>query len=287
MIPAPLPWLLRILIFSGLRCVSSFLHYDGMPHKQQRRAHNTRVPFSKIELSKSNPSPNTSENSVGEEVTLDAFDFSSRKGWDDFYSRDRIFEFEWHSSVSHEMIVSEIDSNGSSVLMVGTGNSVLPRILYDAHEGRTSVVCLDYSQPCLDMLRTMHAESCPRMEFICGNAKELEQIFSRDANYIDGEEEEGGDPNDELFYFDTIVDKGLVDAFMCGEGWNGDLEPYMKGVAALLEKGIGRFILVSYKLNSSTKEFLIEIGRRHGLQWEFDVQSKSNSRVSFSVGHKV
>jgi len=281
-----LPRLLTILIFSGLRFASSFLHYDGMPHKQ-RQAHNTRVSFSKIELSKLNPSPNTSENSGGAEVTLDAFDFSSRKGWDDFYSRDSIFEFEWHSSISHEMIVSEIDDNSSSVLMVGTGNSVLPKILYDAHEGRTSVVCLDYSQPCLDMLRTMHAESCPKMEFICGDAKELERIFNRAPNFIDEEEEGGGASNGYPFYFDTIVDKGLVDAFMCGEGWNGDLEPYMRGVATLLEKGIGRFILVSYKLNSSTKELLVEIGRRYGLQWEFDIQSKSNSRVSFSVGHRV
>jgi len=252
-----------------------------MPHRQ--RVH-TKVPFSKIELSKS--PPNKADNSGCGEVSLDAFDFSSQKGWDEFYSRDSIFEFEWHSSISHEMIISEIDKKASSVLMVGVGNSNLPRILYDARKGQTAVVCMDYSQPCLDMLRMMHAESCPRMEFICGDAKELDRIFVGAQNCIDGVDEEETSSN-EPFYFDTIVDKGLVDAFMCGEGWNGDIELYMRGVAALLEKGVGRFILVSYKLTSSTKEYLIEIGRKYGLQWELDIQPKSNSRVSFSVGYKV
>ena len=106
------------------------------------------------------------------EVSLDQFDFASQKGWDDFYqqldastsistatpttttttttttnihtppadvdSSSGVFEFDWHASIPHETILSEIKPLASSsvpckVLFVGTGNSILPRRLYDEY----------------------------------------------------------------------------------------------------------------------------------------------------------
>ena len=65
-------------------------------------------------------------------------------------------------------------------------------------------------------------------------------------------------------FFDTIEDKGLVDAIMCGEEWNWNLGLYIQRDVALLKKGRDRFTLISYKLQQSAKDFLTEIGELNG-----------------------
>ena len=220
---------------------------------------------------------------------LDSFDFSSRRGWDEFYlqgdpdisrqnripNREMNFEYEWHSSIPNKVIISEI-SPGSSVLMVGTGNSALPRLLYIAHDGNSKITCIDYSEPCVSMLKTMYSKLCPNMDFVCGDATKLLHVL--DETY--GVRESG------YHSYHVVVDKGLMDALMCGEGWNKDVEKYIHGASSVMKEGEGRLLLISYKLSSSTKEFLNEVGNRNGIVWEFDIKEKSSDRVSFSVGLK-
>ena len=274
--------------------------YDASTNKRS-----TRMPRKRISVSLFNQRP---------QIQLNQFDFSSQKGWDDFYQQlendntndpitatstssmnsrastmtgtgtiqqkskvsnsgdnvqvpdSGIFEFEWHSSIPHSFIISEIEI-GSSVLMVGTGNSNLPRHLYDAHEGKTTIVCMDYSKPCIDMLEQMHSAECPQMSFICGDVTNLTNIVKRRD-------------------FDYIIDKGLMDAMMCGEGWdsNGAVLKYLKE-AKLVLKPSGTFILVSYKLNTFTREYLECTGDALGIGWSLDIDEKSDGRVSFSIGH--
>lgn len=115
--------------------------------------------------------------------------------------------------------------------------------------------------------------------------------------------------------FDVIVDKGLCDAIWCGEGWNGPLERLFEEVVQVLRRPnllssssssqsnavdpqqrsyvsssstTGRYILVSYKLSTSNKQFLLEVGKQVGLQWEFDIPPPfSNHRVSVSIATLV
>ena len=208
----------------------------------------------------------------------ESFDFSSRQGWDDFYTTqedklDHNFEYEWHASISNDVIVDEImkyhlpggdqgDGSSSSSLFIGCGNSALPRHFYDSCKGRVTVTCQDYSKPCLDILQNLHGKDCPNMKFVQGDVTQLSDTFLNET-------------------FTTVVDKGLMDALMCCEDWSATVDKLIKELTAVLQERDGVYILISYKLAASTKAFLQDASST--LVWTFDIEGKSNDRVSVSI----
>lgn len=212
-------------------------------------------------------------------IELDQFDFSSKTGWDNFYTQLNInkdevnitsdrdsksyktFEFEWHSSMQHENVISEIEKD-AKVIVVGNGNSRLPREIYDYHDGEIDITCLDYSQPCVDMMLNLHSRECPRMDFVCGDVTKMNNLFEEK--------------------FDVLVDKGLMDALMCTEGFEKQVSEYWREAKKIL-KPDGKIILVAYKVSSSTWEFLDEIGKELNMEWT-EQESKGNGRISFIIG---
>ena len=225
------------------------------------------------------------------------------------------FQFEWHSSLETSTILSmmpdiftDIDHD-YNILLPGNGNSNLPKLIHDHWEGMNTenknmsnkninITCMDYSQPCIDMLSMLYdKEHYSNMHFICGDAADLknciEKYYYDTKNNVIGSDDDNNkeinsntSKSGKTYSYDMIVDKGLMDAIMCDEGWNVFLEKYFDGVSSLL-KNDGKVILVSYKLSTSTKEFLIDMGEKFGIDWEFDMADKSNDRVSFSVGTKL
>ena len=231
------------------------------------------------------------------------FDFSSRAGWEQFYGRfdnssssptsyssskpsltNFEFEFDWHNnSIGFEPILDEIEP-GLSVLMVGTGSSSLPRILYDRDGGATAVTCLDYSLNCIKLIQGAFGPGRPNMHFITGDAtRNLPSLLSSSSLSLSSSSSREFDGA----FFDVIVDKGLLDALMCDEGWDGDVERYLQGIGELLSKRKGgKLVLVSYGLSSSVRDFLNDVGGRNGIVWNFDKVVKGNdNRVSFSIGY--
>ena len=218
-------------------------------------------------------------------IPQNSFDFSSQKGWDSFYEcgtkqkknsnggkeDEDNFEYEWHASVSNDMIVEKIlrleNQKGKigSTLFIGCGNSHLPRKFYDACHGKARITCLDYSQPCLDILKSLHSKDCPNMMFVNANVLELSKVFCESSQK-----------------FDIIVDKGLLDALMCTENWSSTVKQLIKEIISVIEVNGGTYILISYKLASSTKEFLMDVSSDK-LDWIFDEERISNDRVSFSI----
>ena len=214
-------------------------------------------------------------------TNTDAFDFSSKSGWDQFYENRSIssdnqltFEpYEWHSSLKHHEIFSSTlpaSCIDGSILVVGCGNSLLPIDLHNYHKGQSHIICLDYSSTCIAQLVDSWG-SRSNMSFVVGDATRLENI--PDVANVEGE-------------IDAIVDKGLIDALMCGEGWNGDVERLLTSAARQLKHG-GTYVCVSYKLSTATKEFLLDVGRNVGLEWEFDLEDQNNTRVSLSKAVKI
>lgn len=189
-----------------------------------------------------------------------SFDFSSMEQWNTFY-QDRDEVFEWHSSVSLERIASYVPNN-SDCLMVGCGNSLLPQvILSDCDNPR--IVLLDTSQTCIDQLQERYGLS---VECTCGDATKLSSLWNKTRK------------------FDIIVDKGLADAIFCGEGFDGPLTELFQAASGVIRKG-GAYLLISYKLQPATKEFLVELGDSFGFEWEFDL-ADSNDRVSVSMARR-
>ena len=82
-----------------------------------------------------------------------------------------------------------------------------------------------------------------------------------------------------------IFDKGLTDAILCDEGWDGPLEQLLTEASTVLTRG-GMYILICYRLSPSRMEFLEEIGAEVGLSWSFDVEG-TNDGVSVSTATKV
>ena len=205
----------------------------------------------------------------------DAFDFSSKTGWDQFYERRSIpaddhdqlaFEpYEWHSSLDHDTVLQHAE-RGGSILFVGCGTSTMPLELYDLHEGKSHIICLDYSPSCIEQLAQSWGPTRANMSFLVGDATRLENM----PDIADSDEG-----------IDAIIDKGLIDALMCGEGWNGDVERLLASAAKQLRPN-GLYVLVSYKLSSATKDFLLDVGKKDGLEWTFDLEDEDNNRVSLS-----
>ncbi len=224
------------------------------------------------------------------------FDFSSRIGWDNFYKEgnqsgdEQILEkleYEWHSHIPHSVIVDaiaptidaaskyyatvEAENELPSILLVGTGNSALPRILHDAFDSPVRVTCLDYSPVCVEMIRSMYADLCPNMDFVLGDATRLKETLD--------------------FSYDVIVDKGLLDALMCGEGFDSDLEKLMGGIDTVLtHRDWGIYVLVCFQLSKSNREFFNELTDRGESQnpnlfWNFDIPVKGseNGRATFNL----
>jgi hypothetical protein len=144
--------------------------------------------------------------------------------------------------------------------MVGCGTSDLPSVVYaDRH---AHIILLDSSQTCIDHLSARYGED---MTYLCADATKLAEFVPTAS-------------------VDIIVDKGLMDALFCGEGWNGPIDSMVRQASKVLYPG-GMYLLVSYRLMQSTKEFLAEVGDEVGLDWEFDCAG-SNERVGISIARR-
>ena len=242
-------------------------------------------------------------------------DFSSTEYWEEFYQKDEeeegqeettsslaaagvsrsssssstlekeVTATEWHSSISLDDIASMVPQNGRC-LIIGCGNSLLPDVLLQRQNPPgppKSLVLLDSSPTCLDQLReryqdTTYAKIDTEIDYICGDVTRLSKYFDIDDEYDDNDNDDDDDDNNRRGggLFDIIIDKGLTDAILCGEGWDYLLEKVLYESSKILSKdGSGRYLLISYQLPSSTKDFLIDVGKQVGLEWEFDYDLNS------------
>ena len=243
-------------------------------------------------------------------MSIKSFDFASSSAWDTFYRQEEKEQemasagvssstktaTEWHSSISLDEIASAVPPNGRC-LVVGCGNSNLPDRILQRHDRLLprSLVLLDTSPTCLDQLRERYqgttnddididrsssdfAYSNTEIEYVCGDATQLSKYFAIDIDEDDDDDDdEKKIKGSQGLLFDMIIDKGLTDAILCGEGWDGPLEKVLYESAKILSMGTGRYLLISYQLPSSTKEFLVNVGNNVGLEWEFDFDLTSSA----------
>ncbi|KAL7486434.1 hypothetical protein ACHAW6_012029 [Cyclotella cf. meneghiniana] len=258
------------------------------------------------------------------------FDFSSKPGWDNFYRTGRelsqqdtadivedsacpSLEYEWHSHIPHSAIIDAIapsihsalhhsslptsrDRRMPSILIIGCGNSSLPRILHDAFSHPVRITCLDYSAVCIDMIRQMYGSSCPNMDFVVGDATKLKDVL-KEHNSEDKTNSNMESDSKKEYRYDVVIDKGLMDALMCGEGF--EVEALQRGIDQVLTThDWGIHVLICFPLSTRTKESLVDLGKSHDreernengsrLFWRFNVQvaGSDKGRASFNVGKR-
>ena len=252
-------------------------------------------------------SKHTESNPEDSRWRQDPFDFSSRQGWEHFYQtglsdgsydHTSVLEYEWHAHISHSEILKSITpsiemamrhsiSNRRdvpSILIIGCGNSSLPRVLHDAFASKVRITCLDYSKVCIDMIQEMYSDSYCNMDFVVGDAMKLNEVIEEHYRNIKSENRAEVSP------YDVVIDKGLMDALMCGEGF--DVDVLQRSVNQVLTPNEwGMHVLICFPLANGTKERLVQLGQQseeQNLYWRFDlpIEGSENGRASFNIGKR-
>lgn len=237
-----------------------------------------------------------------QDSTPPLFDFSSRSLWEMYYAKNAPTMIdEWHSSVPLNIISdyvldsetvqyrSENKHHENNILVLGCGTSHLPEALFalastNPQPFPIKMTLLDSSPTCIKQLQQRYTGSSidQALTFVCCDALQMAKslILRQDVPT------QQSSPPLSSSLFDVVVDKGLMDALLCGEGWNMTVERLLREVVGVLRTK-GTYVLVSYRLSAATKKFLSNVGHEIGLtSWEFDCNG-SNHRVSISTSRKV
>ena len=285
-------------------CPRDSYHQVGLSSQRRRKRLQSSVCVFAASSSSSSSSADGEGGGIGKASSSSSpsssFDFASPSEWDAFYQSDDGSEAdvtEWHSSIDLEDIAMLIPYNSldaTRILMIGCGNSELPEVVlseyYDRRKATDSqapppeITLLDTSPTCIEQLQLKYGS---QFEYKSGDASNLAELWSSDK---DDDDDDDDDDETGGGMFDIIIDKGLTDAILCSEGWDGALRRVLEGAAEVLKPNSGptSYLLISYKLPQSTQDFITDVGMNQvGLDWEFDLADISNDRVSVSIATRV
>jgi hypothetical protein len=114
----------------------------------------------------------------------------------------------------------------------------------------------------------MYENACPNMNFVVGDATNLQNVIWEDDSDDDDVTITARQPKQ----FDIIIDKGLLDALMCGEGF--DISNLMDGINEVLTPyEWGMHVLICFELSKASKQYLDDMS---GLDWHFDITVKGS-----------
>lgn len=151
-------------------------------------------------------------------------DYGSSSYWDERYSADEK-HYDWYQDYSTlgkylEPYLQRVQDY--EILVPGCGNSKLGASLYD--EGFVNVTNIDISTVVINQMDNIYAEK-EEMEFSVMDAKKLEFI-------PDG-------------CFDLVIDKALMDTFLCSESNFNDCQEYLREMYRILKVG-SAFLIISH-----------------------------------------
>ncbi|OLQ16423.1 Methyltransferase domain protein [Cryptosporidium hominis] len=171
-------------------------------------------------------------------------DFTSSEYWSEFFKKyggesNRAFEWYGDFEVLRDLLIQSLRISGRSeldnkrILHVGCGNSTLPAKLYD--EGFTDITNIDFSSQIIELMREKN-KSREGLKWIC---MDIEKNFD---NYVEKAENLGK--------FDTIIDKGFLDAYLSDSASENGLSSRKKSTDFLnssinLLAPNGRYILIT------------------------------------------
>ncbi|KAJ1613118.1 2 SAM dependent methyltransferase [Cryptosporidium canis] len=171
-------------------------------------------------------------------------DFTSSEYWSGFFRKyggesGRAFEWYGDYDVLRDLLIGSLQNSGRSgldskrILHVGCGNSTLPVRLYD--DGFSDITNIDFSSQVIDLMREKN-KSRKGLKWIC---MDIEREFS---DYVEKKEN--------VEQFDTIIDKGFLDAYLSdnvSENGLSSKEKASKYLISALEllAPNGRYILIT------------------------------------------
>lgn len=188
--------------------------------------------------------------------------YDSAKYWDQRYSGDP-GEFEWYQDYgSMKPVVDDAiaGNRAAAVLQIGVGTSELAADMVEAGGHTGSVVNVDVSRVCVEHMRGLHAHLRDKgVTYEVGDACDMRRKEGEGeaeqqgvgAAAAAGSGAEGAD--EDLFRrftaedgsFDAVVDKGTLDALLCGCGAADKAKALVSEAARVLRRG-GAFLLVTF-----------------------------------------
>lgn len=160
-------------------------------------------------------------------------DYGNKSYWDERYAAGEEF-FDWHQSFStlKEYIDPYLKKDESfEVLIPGCGNSQLGADMYDA--GFTNITNIDTSMVVVNQMCDANHER-EEMEFTVMDATDMEHIPEQ--------------------CFDLVIDKALMDTFLCFQDNIETVENYLLEVHRVL-KDVGKLLVISHGLAESRLEY--------------------------------
>ncbi|GFR52603.1 hypothetical protein Agub_g15201, partial [Astrephomene gubernaculifera] len=169
----------------------------------------------------------------------DAFSLSTY--WDARYLREGGAPFEWYRDYgSLEPVLSRHLDKSQRLLHVGVGTS---RIQFQMHhDGYRDIVNVDYAPSCIQQLAALHA-GLPGLSYEVADCRTMPQ-------YGDGS-------------FGGVLDKGTLDALLCGDSDEADSLAMLKECHRVLTHG-SPYICVTYAPPRTRLRYL----QRPGLDWD-------------------
>ncbi|ELR15315.1 catalytic, putative [Acanthamoeba castellanii str. Neff] len=145
-----------------------------------------------------------------------------REYWDKRYKKDEE-QFDWYQrydTLKH--ILEEVTPKSMDrILMVGCGNSRMSEHMVEDGYAATSITNVDISPVVIDQMRKKH----PEMDWRVADATRMPEFGDRT--------------------FDAAIDKGTMDAILCGEGSAENTEKILSEMARIIKPG-GVFLLITY-----------------------------------------
>ncbi|KAL8171500.1 hypothetical protein V2J09_023304, partial [Rumex salicifolius] len=125
--------------------------------------------------------------------SYNSFDYGDPQYWDVRYVKEAN-SFDWYQQYSAlRPLLRKFIPTSSSILMVGCGNAVISEDM--VKDGYEEIVNVDISSVAIDIMKRKY-EHIPQLKYL--------QMDARDMNVFTDES------------FDSVIDKGTLDALMCG-----------------------------------------------------------------------
>ncbi|KAJ4779438.1 S-adenosyl-L-methionine-dependent methyltransferases superfamily protein [Rhynchospora pubera] len=182
-----------------------------------------------------------------------ATDYGDAGYWDARYKTEKGgAPFDWYRSYAAlRPFLRHFVPTSCRVLMLGCGNSLMSEHM--AMDGYTEIVNVDISSVVIDMMKQRHGH-IPQLTYMEMDVRDM-SLFSDTS-------------------FESVVDKGTLDALMCGTDASQAASQMLGEVNRVLKQG-GIYMLITYGAPSARVQYL----KQAGLNWKLTLYILSSSRV--------
>lgn len=171
--------------------------------------------------------------------------------WDERYAKETE-PFEWYYPYANfKEIINDYIKKDAAIFIAGTGSSNLPEDLIK--DGYEDVTAGDISRVIMNQLGIRYRDTHPEIKFFQGNLT---------------------DTNLPAASFNAIIDKALMDTFLCSDVSSSTVAQYVFEVERLL-KDDGVFIVISHGNPEQRLQYLeqYDIDEPYYTPWYIDVQA--------------